>query len=124
MIRWMFALSILVGAGLIVAQPHWLLPASFGLIDCWGISEASVMENAVGGAAIVCTMILIPAALASSLWRRLACLREFGTTSVTRGQATTVMRTHIGLRVLANAASLLALVAGGLIVQLGYMAAL
>lgn len=75
----------------------------------------------VAGAALYVMMALAPVALASSLWRRIMHQRTRETTAVADGQSVAVRRDHPALRVLSNATIVLALIAGGLIVQAGYM---
>ena len=121
MSRYAFALSMLIGAGLIVARPYWFVSTSFSCFDCFVLTEAEVIRDAVAVAAATFVVALTPAALAFGLWRRLMCLRAYGATPVTRDQSIALTRSHLGLRVLSNAITLLALIAGGLIIQLGYM---
>lgn len=118
--RRVFALSMLAGVGLIVSQPHLFLSPTLGCFHC-DYTEAEFIRDTVARTAAVFIMVLIPAALAFRLWRRVICLRGDGTVSVTHDQGVALVSNHRGLRVLSNATAFLALIAGGLIVQLGYM---
>jgi hypothetical protein len=110
--------TMLTGVGVIVFQPRSFLPPWFGCFDC---SDGTGGSMQVAGAALYVMMALAPVALASSLWRRIMHQRTRETTAVADGQSVAVRRDHPALRVLSNATIVLALIAGGLIVQAGYM---
>lgn len=111
----------LAGVGLIVSRPELFLSPSFGCFDCGYNEELEFMRGAVARAAVPFVFALIPVALVFHLWRRSICFKERGTASFTREQSVALLSDHPALRVLSDATTLLALIAGGLIVQLGYM---
>jgi hypothetical protein len=119
--RWTFVATMLGGAALILTRPDLFLPAWFGCFHCADGSEAQVVYANVAYAAFASVALLIPAVLALALWRRLAGLREYGTIFVTSAQRAALTRKRVSLRVLSILTTLLALIAGGLVVQLGYM---
>lgn len=126
--RKIFALSVVVGGGtmltglgVIVFQPYSFL-SSF-VTQCFGGGISGGAIEAAGSALYV-MMALVPFALASSLWRRIVHLRERGLTNVADSQSVADPRNHPVLRVLSNATIVLALIAGGLLVQAGYLAEL
>lgn len=109
----------MVGVTVMVLQPHLFLPVCFGWFHCY--TNAALIGHAIGGATSIFVLVLAPTAVVFLIWRWVICLKEHGTASLTHDQSVALLRNHLSLRVLLNITTLLALIAGGLLIQIGLM---
>lgn len=79
------------------------------------------MQGVLLDAALPVAVALVPIALTLTLARHATALRRFGTTHLTHAQHLTLLDRHRVVRWLTNAATGLALVLGGLVVQIGIL---
>lgn len=111
--------GLMAGAAVMVLQPHLFLPVCFGWFHCY--TNAALIGGAIEGAASIFILVLAPTAVVFLIWRWVICLKEHGMASLTHDQSVALLRNHLSLRVLLNTTTLLALIAGGLLVQIGFM---
>jgi hypothetical protein len=92
-----------------------------GCFECWYLSDVAIIKLALAEAIVVTTAALVPVGLMVGAWSRYLRLRAHGTVHATGEQRLALLRSHAVFRFLSNATTLLALLLGGLIIQLGYM---
>lgn len=81
------------------------------------------VTHALASMALATIVLLLPTAAVLALMRHTISLRKFGTAHVSRAQLERMRKGHPLVRKLSHATTVLALISGGLLVQLGYMAA-
>lgn len=90
-------------------------------LACYYLTEERFIMSALASAIVVTMTMLLPVALIAGAWSRYLRLRVHGTIHATGEQRLALLRRHAVFRVLSNATTALILLAGGLLVQLGYM---
>jgi len=83
-----------------------------------------VVTHALADMSLATLALLLPVVAVMAVVQHTISLRRFGTAHVTRAQLETMRKHHPLLRKLSWLTTVLALLCGGLLIQLGYMATL